>query len=137
MKDPEFIELRNKFFIGVLVALLFSVPLIIFFYKNNTTSNVNKMLNEKKSFVVVVESNDCSKCELLEETLDIKNIEYKIINSNKTKDYSLIMQKLGILNENKKFPILVVVEEGKMKANLFDIQSKKDINEFLKFHNIK
>ena len=52
MRDPEFIELRNKFFLGIFIFLIFAIP-IFFFIKNKlfiSDSNITKAINNKKTY---------------------------------------------------------------------------------------
>lgn len=136
MRDPEFISLRNRFFTGVLIALLFSVPLFIFLYKSYSNSDAMTMINKKKTFVMLVVSNDCKSCELVDDKLKDNGIDAVKVNSDTNKDYDEIMAKMNIINKREKFPIIVYVEEGNMKANLFDVDSEQSINEFIKFHGL-
>lgn len=134
MKDPEFIELKNRFLIGIFICLLFMIPLFIFMYKSYISSDAMTMINNKKTFVMFVVSNDCSDCFLVKEMLKDKNIKFTTVNSDTNRDYSAIMSRMTILNKEKSFPFIVYVEDGKMKANLFDINSEKKLNEFIEFH---
>lgn len=136
MKDPEFIDLRNKFLIGVLISVVLAVPLIIFFYKSYASSDVLTLINSKETFTILVTSDECENCKLVSDILDDYDIEYKKLNSDRNKDYQEIMTKLGIENKREVYPILVYVEKGSMKANLFDITGKEMIGEFLEFHKI-
>lgn len=136
MKDPEFVQLRNKFFIGVIISLAIAVPLIIFLYKSYASSDVLTLINKKETFTILVTSNDCDNCELVSDILDDYDVDYKKLNRDKTKDYNEIMKKLDIENKREVFPIIVYVEDGNMKANLFDISSEKMVSEFLNFHKI-
>ena len=40
MRDPEFVELRNKFFFGMLVVIIFAIPIMIFLVKTYGSSSV-------------------------------------------------------------------------------------------------
>ena len=135
MKDPEFIELRNRFFAGVFVSLLFIIPLFIFMYKTYISSDAMTMINNKKTFVMFVVSNNCSECDLVKDLLKDKNIKFTTVNSDTNKDYSAIMSRMTILNKKEKYPFIVYVEYGKMKANLFDITSESDLDEIFSFIN--
>lgn len=136
MRDPEFISLRNRFLIGVLVSVVFAVPLIFFIYKSYANSDVLTLLNNKETFTILVTSNKCENCELVSDILDDYDIDYKELNSDRNKEYQEIMKKLGIENKREVYPILVYVEDGSMKANLFDITGKEMIGDFLEFHKI-
>ena len=44
MKNEEFIELRNKFLLGILVALIVTVPFLLFFV-NRYAANKSKVID--------------------------------------------------------------------------------------------
>ena len=46
------------------------------------------------------------------------------------------MKKLTIENKSNEFPFIVYVDEGIMKANLFSIESEKDVVEFVEYHGL-
>ena len=85
---------------------------------------------------MLVTSNDCDNCKMAEESLKKYDIDYKILNSDTAKDYGDIMNKLQIDNANKDYPIIVYIENGVMKSNLFNITDEKIIDDFLTFHKI-
>ncbi len=136
MKDPDFIELRNRFFIGVFVALIFCIPLIIFFARGSSNGKVLNRLSKDESFVLLISSKECETCSLVEDILDNRNVDYEEINNYSTNNYDDIMLKLKITNSNESFPILVYVEKGETKAYLNNISNESMINDFLKFHKI-
>lgn len=136
MRDPEFVELRNRFLFGVLISIVFFVPVILFLYRFYANSDVFTLINDKKTFTMLVTSNDCDNCKMAEESLKKYDIDYKILNSDTAKDYGDIMNKLQIDNANKDYPIIVYIENGVMKSNLFNITDEKIIDDFLTFHKI-
>lgn len=136
MKDQAFEDLKKRFFIGVLVALVFCVPLVIFFARGSSNGRVLNKLNKDESFILLINSKDCDKCSLVEDILDNRNIDYEEINNYSTTNYEDIMLKLKIDNNNESFPILVYVESGETKAYLNNINNEGMVNDFLKFHKI-
>ncbi len=136
MKDPAFEDLKKRFFIGVIVALVFCVPLVIFFARGSSNGKIINKLNNDESFVLLVNSKECDKCGLVEDILDGRNIDYEVINNYSTNNYEEIMLRLKISNNNDNFPILVYVENGETKAYLNNISNDSMVNDFLKFHKI-
>ena len=65
-----------------------------------------------------------------------KDIKFSKLNSSTNKDYSEIMRKLDIENKREEFPILIYVEDGEMIANLFSIDSKEKVEDFIEFHGL-
>lgn len=136
MKDPEFVQLRNRFFLGVIISLAVAIPLIIFFYKSYANSDVLNLINKKETFTLLITSNNCDNCKLVKDALDSHDVDYKKINRDTTKDYDTIIQKLQIENKREVYPIVVYVEDGSMKANLLNISSSEMVGEFLTFHKL-
>ena len=67
MRDPEFIELRNRFLIGLIVSLFIGVLLFLFFYNsyNFHDRDVYNEITDSDKIIVFVEDNDCLKCDNL------------------------------------------------------------------------
>lgn len=136
MKDPEFVKLRNKFLFAVFIGLLFTVPLLIFVSKTYSSSNVLNKINKGKTFTILVVNSDCDMCDSVDEILDNSDVDYLVLDKSTNKDYDEIMNKLTIVNKREKFPIVVYVEEGKMKAYLTNITNDDLVNQFLESHSL-
>lgn len=136
MRDPEFVELRNKFLIGILIAVVFTVPLFIYVYKTFSNPKVLTKIDKGETFSLVIVSKDCEKCGLVEDILDSKNIKYLEVNSSTDKNYKSIINKLGIKNTQNSFPVIVYVKDGKMAGNMMNINSENEVLGFLEFHKI-
>lgn len=136
MRDPEFVELRNKFFFGMLVVIIFAIPIMIFLVKTYGSSSVLTKIEKDEDLVILVTAKDCDNCDLVKDILKDKDIKFSKLNSSTNKDYSEIMRKLDIENKREEFPILIYVEDGEMKANLFSIDSKEKVEDFIEFHGL-
>ena len=136
MKDPEFVKLRNKFLFAVFIGLLFTVPLLIFVSKTYSSSNVLNKIIKGKTFTILVVNSDCDMCNSVDEILDNSDVDYLVLDKSTNKDYDEIMNKLTIVNKREKFPIVVYVEEGKMKAYLTNITNDDLVNQFLESHSL-
>ena len=136
MRDPEFVELRNKFFFGMLVVIIFAIPIMIFLVKTYGSSSVLTKIKKDEDLVILVTANTCENCDLVKDILKDKDIKFSKLNSSTNKDYSEIMRKLDIENKREEFPILIYVEDGEMIANLFSIDSKEKVEDFIEFHGL-
>ena len=136
MRDPEFLELKNKFFIGMGIVILFAIPIMIFLIKTYGNSDVLNKINKKDSFTILVTSRDCDNCSMVSSTLKKNDVKFVKLNSATNKNYEEIMRKLTIENKSNEFPFVVYVDEGVMKANLFSIESEKDVVEFVEYHGL-
>ena len=136
MRDPEFVELKNKFLIGMGIVILFAIPIMIFLIKTYGNSDVLNKINKKDSFTILVTSRDCDNCSMVSSTLKKNDVKFVKLNSATNKNYEEIMRKLTIENKSNEFPFVVYVDEGVMKANLFSIESEKDVVEFVEYHGL-
>ncbi len=133
MKDPEFIELRNKFLIGIVVSLIFTVPIFLVFYNRitpNTSKIINKIKKEESFFLLVTEKN-CKKCNEYQRIIDNYLINYEVMNKNKDKNYKNTIKLLGIEESDVEIPCLIYIDKGKLISSLPNIKSEEEFNTFI------
>ena len=136
MRDPEFIELRNRFFFGIGIVVLFAIPIMIFLVKTYGTSKVLTKINKDETFTILVTEKNCDNCGLVKDVLKENNVKFVKLDSSTNKDYKEIMKILKIENKRNEFPILIYVKDGEMHANLFSINSEKMVNDFIEYHGL-
>ena len=139
MNDPELIELRNKFLLGILVAVVFCVPIIVFMSKNMVTndSDIYSYIKNKETFIIFVDEKRCSACDEVREILDNKNVSYYEMNIDKTKDYLSILKRLNLSEEIVTTPGIIYVDEGKLYSYLFDIESDEQVNNYIELNKLE
>lgn len=137
MKDPEFILLRNRFFIAVIVTLIFVVPLGFFVFNRfaNQTSELLKNIKEEKNVIIFLTSNKCSQCSKIKEILDSNNVAYFELNKDKDTDYKEILFKIDLQTNFVETPGIVYVENGKLSTNVMAVEEKL-AQSFLENHNL-
>ena len=133
MRDPEFVEMRNKFIIGMAVLILFGIPFLIFITRKFMveTSPIIKGIDNAESMIVLVEKADCSNCKMVNDTLNEYGIKYRKINSSSDRNYGKILHKLDITKTDIDEPTLMFIYEGKFYAALVSIKSEEDVVNFL------
>lgn len=134
MNDPEFRQMVNKAIFIVSVVLVFTIPLF-FVFKNKlliSESNLLKDITNKKEMMIYITENNCNKCNTLKKELDKKDIEYELINKDKSKDYNKIIQRLGLDSSNIYSPTLIYIEKGELISYMVDIETKESLNDYLK-----
>lgn len=136
MRDPEFIQLRNRFLFGVGLVILFMIPITIFLVKTYGVSSVLTKVNRKETFTIVVTSKNCDNCKLVYDILKDNDVKFVKLNSSTNKNYEEIMQKLNIVNKREEFPVIIYVKDGVMQANLFSINSEKMVLDFIEYHGL-
>lgn len=132
MNDPEFIMLRNKFLIGILVALIFIIPLFLFF-KNKIIDNedIIKKIRNKETLIILVVENNCIECKNYQEQLDNNDITYIKVNKEKDKNYELILNELNMSYDDVTSPSIIYVKDKKVVATLTNMKSNEEINNFI------
>ena len=133
MRDPEFIELRKKFTLGIIIVLLISIPFLIFITKKFMveTSPIIKGINENKTMLVLVEKVDCDTCKDIENIIDSYGVKYYKLNSQSDRNYLTVLHKLGITTKDILEPTLVYINEGKYYASLPSVNSAEDVKSYL------
>ena len=133
MRDPEFIEMRNKFILGMTVLILFGIPFLIFITRKFMveTSPILKGIDNAETMIVFVEKADCSNCKMVNDTLKSYGIKYKKINSSSDRNYGKILHKLDITTTDIDEPTLMYIDEGKYYAALVSIKSEEEVVNFL------
>ena len=133
MRDPEFIELRKKITLGIIIVLLISIPFLIFITKKFMveTSPIIKGINENKTMLVLVEKVDCDTCKDIENIIDSYGVKYYKLNSQSDRNYLTVLHKLGITTKDILEPTLVYINEGKYYASLTSVNSAEDVKSFL------
>ncbi len=138
MKDPEVIELRNRFTIGICAAILFCIPAIFAFNNafGNNHSKVYEMILKKDNFVVVLESKKCSKCDMVKSVLDSKGVSYFEFNIDKEDDYYKILKRFELDESQVKTPGIMFIVEGKLNSFMFDISKEDEVISYVELNKL-
>ena len=136
MEDPELIELRNKFLLGIVVSLIIVIPFFFFFYNRLIPKEpkIIQKIKEEDSMLILVTKDYCGKCNTYQKSLKEKEISYEIVNSDKTVNYEEILSTLDIVKEDIEVPSLIYVKEGQTVAILADIQNEEEMFTFIDHH---
>ena len=138
MRDPEFIKLRNTFFIVLGIIILFVIP-IFFFIKNKLLPDdpeIFKRINKKEDIVLLVVSDDCKKCNKYSKYLEKNGIKYTKINRDRQRMYEKIIRKIQISNDDIISPTLIYVKEGIFYSSLVDIKNEKELTSFVENYEL-
>ena len=82
IEDEELAILLKKLGIGIIVLLVFSTLIIIFFY-NKFSPHIPKVITsieKKETIYVFIENNSCKNCKERKQILNDKKINYYTIN---------------------------------------------------------
>ncbi|MBQ9018741.1 MAG: hypothetical protein IJ097_00315 [Bacilli bacterium] len=133
MKDKEFIKLRNKFLLDVLIVLIFIIP-IIFILKNKIIGNESKILKtikKEEKVVLLIKSKNCKKCDKSEKVLKDNKIKYIVLNKDTNIDYEKIIKKIDIKKDNIVSPTIIYIENQKVISFLTNIKTEKELEDFI------
>ena len=139
MKDPEFIELKNRVLLGIGICILLLVPLFLFMHNTliDDRSYVIKRIDNKDTFLILVTDNNCKYCKYFETKLKDSNIDYNKINIDKDSNYPYLLQKLDISSSEIIPPSIIHIVDGSLFSTLVDIKTEEAINQFIENLNLE
>ncbi|MBQ6323415.1 MAG: thioredoxin family protein [Bacilli bacterium] len=138
MNDPDFIDLRNKFLLSVLIIIVFLIPTILLFVNKFDvgSSKIVKKINKKETMLVFITSPDCKKCKKIENILSNNDVKYYKLDASKKFEYQEYLQELSITRKDVVIPTLMYIEEGSLYATLVDITDGEDLNSFIENYGL-
>ncbi len=139
MKDPEFIDLKNRFLLGVLIGIIILVP-FFFFMRNKLVDNkstVISRINNNDSFIILVTDKNCKECKNYEKVLKNEKIDYNKVNIDKDKNYPSLLQELDLSSQEIIPPSIIYIANGHLFSTLVNIGNEKDIKTFIKNFNLE
>lgn len=140
MRDPEFIQLRNRFLMALGIALIFTIPMILFVVNkfNEKPSKVIESINKKENIIVFVTEENCPSCLNSKNILKENNVSFYELNKDTNKNnYEVILRKISMSTSDITPPTLIYIEEGKLSSSLVnpnekELKSYLDYNKFSK-----
>ncbi|MBQ6476972.1 MAG: hypothetical protein IJI43_00860 [Bacilli bacterium] len=130
MKDPEFIELKNRTLITVLVVLIFASTLIAFMIRLlNNGNNLYKKISNKETMYVLLVSKECKRCNAVEDVLFDNKIKYYTLDKNDgntERIYNMIE-----LDDEVTDPCLFYIKKGKLDSYLDNIDDQGELEDFI------
>lgn len=134
MDSDEFIELKNRFLLGLLVAIIFAFLLILFFTNKFSFRNgkVLKAINQDKTFfLLLIDSKECSQCSNYLEKLEDSDVKYYKYDVSIKTDYEEILEKVELTDEMIECPGIIYIEKGEMVANIMGIDDEDIFSSFV------
>lgn len=133
--DQDFIALRNRIVLAVLVAIVFTIPLIIFIFNKfgNNSSLILNSLNKKENLVLLVTKEQCKSCEDSENILKKQKVNYTLLNKDQETNYEKIIRKIGISDDDIIVPTIIYVEEGLLYSSLVT-PTKKELISYIEIN---
>ncbi len=137
MKDPEFIALRNRFVVALIITIIIVIPLGLFVITRfSNQSTILKSIKNKDDVVIFITSNKCLECPNIKTVLDSYHVSYIELNKDTDKSYSEIMQKIQMATQYVQSPGLIYLEEGQLYANYMNLTESKT-KDFIASHHLQ
>lgn len=139
--DEELKHLRNRFFLGLAVSIIFLIPLIIFVVNKfgSTEQGIIKTINTKEDILLLVIEENCKSCQNIKKILKDKDVIYLEINKDRENNFQEILRKIDMVESDITPPTLIYLKEGKLYSSLVDpsdneITTYIDTNELSSSH---
>lgn len=134
MRDPEFIELRNRFLFGLVISIFIGGLLFLFFYRSYrvTGNDVYKSITNNNKLIVFVEDNECSNCMEIRNLLDTKKYNYVIYNKDSDVYRDSINKILRLDYYGLGAPSFIYLENKKVVAFMSNCDDNEEIDNFFK-----
>ena len=132
MRDPEFISLRNRLLICILIVSIFALTLIFFIYRLSGVggSSIYNRVLKKESFIIFVKDKDCDKCDAVEDILDEEGIKYYVLDRYKDNNTKIIYQRIK-LEDDINTPCIMNIKKGKVYSYIDSISDKNSLNDYI------
>ena len=150
IKTEEKVDKKNIDYKAIIIWAIFIIVFIFFIgflYKNFFTSSfsnsdVESIINEKKTQVIYIENSNASKCKncsKIKKYLDDKKINYKTYDVNKVSEseYNKLLKTLNIDKDVFGCPAVIYIKSGVMFSNIINIDSTTVVDQFIKDYNLK
>lgn len=133
MRDPEFVALRNKVLIGLIIFIVFLVLIIMVLHRflGNYSGKVYDDVVTGKTFVFLQVSKDCEMCESVEMVLDEHDIKYELLTMSPKDRHDDVYQRLGIDTKTIKSPGLFYIKKGEVVSYLSGIDNQNELDDFI------
>lgn len=135
-KDQEFKEMRNKFLLGLLVAIvLIALFVVIILRRFGVGSTINSNIRKDKTFTVLVVNKDCSKCDDIKKYLDDNKVKYEELDEYSAEGRSLLAN-YEFVTDTSVSPAVIYIKKGKMYANLVNGNTTDELELFIKNYKL-
>ena len=136
MKDPEFIMLRNRFLLGLLVIFIFFIPLFFVFYNRwGVSYKLTKTIEKEKEVLFLVIDNDCSSCQEIKKELKNKKVKYYQVHRVKDREYSSLMERLHLSEKDITPPTIIYIKDKKVVSTLVQ-KEIAEVDEFIEYYQL-
>ena len=125
MKDPEFIELKNRFFLGSLICIVFFglVFFILWTRLTNRDPEIIRKVKQKEDIIIFVTEENCETCNIAENALIQEELIYETI-SKEEKNYKKIVRRQNCVSNGN------LCEKRSNKSSNYKCSKRRRNNRF-------
>ncbi len=135
-KDPEYKKYRNRFLLGLFLAIVFSLLMIVIIYRMyGFTKNVQNDISKNNTYVIYLYSKDCKNCKEIESILNKNSTDYQKINS-KSSTADDLYKEYNITSTDEIESGILYFQKGKMYSNLFNINDLEELQNFIDYYKL-
>ena len=135
-KDQEFVQLRNRFFIGLFVVCIVGAIVTLFLFQRFRFGlGVSSKMNRKDTFLIYVDSYQCENCVEVKKILDQKNVEYETMKVDSPEAQNFF-DKYEIVDHGEVVPAVIYIKDGKVYSTMFQISNFDELELFLKNYRL-
>ncbi len=136
--EDEIRSLRNKILLGIFIFILFFIPgLAVFMTKfGRVETKIIEKVDKEESFVILFTKTECDYCKETKEILKDNNIKFEEVKTDSERYYGTIIHKLEISRNDIVEPTVMIVEKGKLRSSLVNINNKSELEGYLENYNL-
>lgn len=138
MRNPEFIKLRNRFYMALGIALLFTIPMLLFIINrfNEKPSKLLTSLTNKESILILVTKDKCKTCKEKKEFLKENQVSFYELNVDKDNNiYEVLLRKISLSKDEIIPPTIIYLEKGILNSTLVN-SSDEELLDYLEYNKL-
>lgn len=138
MKDPEFMELKRRFLLGIGIIVLFAIPSFFIIHNKLLTpqSTILEKIQKEESITLLIIQKKCADCKEVQKQLKKAKIDYLSLNQDTDKNYQKILRVLNINPKEIHPPTIVRIQEGKT-TSIFQDMDEEELELYIKNYQLE
>lgn len=123
--DEELKHMRNRFFLGIVISIIFLIPLLIFVINKfgSDEKGIIKNINDKENMLLLIVEEKCKNCQSIKEVLKNNKVSYTLINKDRENDFPEVLRKIDMPEKDITPPTLIYIVEGRLYSSLVNPSS--------------
>lgn len=125
--DEELKHMRNRFFLGIVVSIIFLIPLLIFVINKfgSDEKGIIKNIYDKENMLLLIVEEKCENCQSIKDALKNNKVPYTLINKDREDSFQEVLRKIDMSEKDIAPPTLIYIVEGKLYSSLVNPSSNE------------